>query len=406
MQSLGHKQLKDGEVKYILKGFYNSKGEKLASSSNWDITQYTCNYTVTEDTTITAVFIPNISLIYYANGTVKSDSNSKLGSTGEYKNDTNITKIEIGKDCPAISDSAFSGCTALTELTIPEAVTAIEASAFSNCTGLKNLNIKATNVNMGWHAFLSCTGLETIIIGNVGNPLVSLGSNGSSIFTGCTQDKLTMKVYLTDGKTKFEDYGYKYCSASSPMIESYNNSGNLVDLVIGRKYKEDTSINWTEIPNANLISYMMSAAFYGCSNLSLTSLPQNIKTIENSTFANTNITITEIPDNVIKIGVGSFSGCKGITNLNIPNAVNTSFEWMPFRDCTNITQITFGTKEKPMTKDLPSNVLVGCTNANLKIIVYVNASTIADAQTLMPNYASGWKSGEYTKYTIEWQLLQ
>lgn len=88
---------------------------------------------------------------------------------GAFKNNTNITSVEIGPNVTSIGVDAFSGCkklnnvvmgsnvskignkafykcTALTQITIPAKVTKIGNSAFEGCKKLKNVTIKTTKL--------------------------------------------------------------------------------------------------------------------------------------------------------------------------------------------------------------------------------------------------------------------
>ena len=71
------------------------------------------------------------------------------------------------------------------------------SAVFSFCGKLKNAVLKApsTLYNM---AFRSCTALETVQLGSVGNAVKSIVENA---FISCTQEGLTITVYVADDAT-------------------------------------------------------------------------------------------------------------------------------------------------------------------------------------------------------------
>ena len=71
-----------------------------------------------------------------------------------------------------------------------------------------------------------------------------------------------MKLYIPNGTTALEVQPWQ---ATRARIEYYNaTTGELVNLIWGSNYKGNTSINWTELPNANVITEITSYAFDGC----------------------------------------------------------------------------------------------------------------------------------------------
>ena len=65
-------------------------------------------------------------------------------------------------------------------------------------------------------------------------------------------------------------------------------------------------------------------------------------TIGISTFSNCrNLTSINIPDGVTTIGQGAFRYCTGLTSVTIPNSV-TEIESNAFTYCTNLTSVTIG----------------------------------------------------------------
>jgi len=62
-------------------------------------------------------------------------------------------------------------------------------------------------------------------------------------------------------------------------------------------------------------------AFFGCTNLTSISIPDNIRTIGEMAFAGSGLTTIIIPNGVIAIGEMAFATCVDLTSITIPNNV-------------------------------------------------------------------------------------
>ena len=203
---------------------------------------------------------------------------------------------------------------------------------------------------------------------------------------------MTIKVYVEEGVTNLakEPWG-----ATSATIEYYSSTtGELVNLVLGREYQGNTEINWTEIPNADKVTKIRENAFNGCTNLSITSLPNNIKSIEGSTFRDcANIKIEKIPEGVTSIGAYAFYKCTSIERLEIPNAGNTSYGYQAFALCTGLKEVVLGGIEKP-AKEFGTTTFAACQQNDLTIKVYVE-----DGKTSLANAPWGATNAKVEYYS-------
>ncbi len=76
-----------------------------------------------------------------------------------------------------------------------------------------------------------------------------------------------------------------------------------------------------------------SDAFSGCSGLTSIEIPESVTSIGNSAFAGcSGLTSINIPESVTSIGNSAFAGCSGLTSIEIPNSV-TSIGWDAFSGC-------------------------------------------------------------------------
>ncbi len=290
--------------------------------------------------------IIEIAYIDFADANVKAicvsewdtDGNGKLSDveaaqvysigSGIFSNNKSITsfdELQYFTGLWSIGSYAFEGCSGLKSVTIPSSVTSIGISAFKDCKSLKAVNYNATN----------CT---------------EMGSQYSFVFGGCSSFT-TLKI--GENVQTIPSYAFYGCSGLTSLT----------------------------IPNN--VTSIGGAAFYGCSGLTSLTIPSNVTSIGNGAFYNcsglTSVNISDlaawckigftspsdnplyyahhlflngeeikdlaIPSNVEEIKNNAFSGCTGLTSLNIPSSVISigGFGYNggnAFYGCSNLATIT------------------------------------------------------------------
>ena len=154
--------------------------------------------------------------------------------------------------------------------------------------------------------------------------------------------------------------------ATKPYIEEiYNSDGQLIDV---KMYGYETIRDY---------------AFYGCSNLALTSLPSRIIIISDNAFRGcTNLALTSLPSGIFSIGNNAFRDCTSLALTSLPSGI-TSIGDSAFRGCTSLVSLTFeGTPDHiegsafdkcnnlttinvPWAKGAVANAPWGATNATI-----------------------------------------
>ena len=82
-----------------------------------------------------------------------------------------------------------------------------------------------------------------------------------------------------------------------------------------------------------------SSAFSGCTGLTSIEIPSSVTSIGNYAFYGcSGLTSVEIPNSVTTIGNEAFRGCSGLTSVVIPNSV-TSIGGAAFSDCSGLTSV-------------------------------------------------------------------
>ncbi len=106
------------------------------------------------------------------------------------------------------------------------------------------------------------------------------------------------------------------------------------------KYKgNDSFVVIPEKIGKNSVAEIGDHAFSGCTGLTHIEIPNSVTKIDDYAFRGcTGLTHIEIPNSVTKIGEDAFSGCTGLTEITIPNSV-TEIGDGAFYDCTGLTHI-------------------------------------------------------------------
>lgn len=114
---------------------------------------------------------------------------------GAFKDNTNITSVNIGGNVQIIYERAFRDCTNLATLTFSTGTNiAIYDESFKGC-GLTSLSIPSRVASLGERAFYGCDALTSLTIRNGMNFILSDG--GSIAFDSC--DNLTTVTITGSG---------------------------------------------------------------------------------------------------------------------------------------------------------------------------------------------------------------
>ena len=124
---------------------------------------------------------------------------------------------------------------------------------------------------------------------------------------------------------------YDILSTEDKTCEVDNRSSNLSTVVI-----PSTVVN-------NGTTYTVTSigewAFSGCSGLTAIQIPSSVTSIGDYAFSDcSSLTTVEIPNSVTSIGSHAFSGCSSLTTVEIPNSV-TSIGSHAFSGCSSLTTV-------------------------------------------------------------------
>ena len=254
------------------------------------------------------------------------------GYSGSVVIPATVTYNGITYPVTSIGDQAFYNCRGLTSVDIPNSVTSIGRVVFYNCTGLTSIVIPNSVTAIGVQAFEDCTGLTSIDIPHSVTAIGGYAFNNTAWYNN-----------QPDGMVYAGKVAYKYkgtMPSGTNMTFKEGTSG-----IAG--YAFEGCIGMTGIVIPNSVTEINGMAFFDCPVLTSIVVESGnprydsrnncnaiIETASNTLFLGCDNTI--FPNSITAIGDGAFSGCTGLTSIDIPNSV-TSIGDDAFADCTGLT---------------------------------------------------------------------
>ena len=218
---------------------------------------------------------------------------------GAFENCRNLTSITLPENLTKIGVSAFYNCTGLTKINIPESVESIGGSAFSGCKGLSSINLSNNIAAIGSYAFSNCTGLTSITIPDM------LTAIERSTFDGCT----SLKTVTFGKNSQITSIGYDAFKDCPNITDVYvSNVATWASLSFG-----STS---TQRPHQNAKLHFLDENGNEVTELVI---PDGVTRIGNSAFRNAiYLKSITVPNSVTEIQAAPFSGCGNLESITIP----------------------------------------------------------------------------------------
>ena len=146
------------------------------------------------------------------------------------------------------------------------------------------------------------------------------------------------EIYNSDGQLisanmygydAIRDYAFYNCTslALTSLPNGITNIGH-------NAFAECSSLALTSLPSG--ITNISAGAFNGCTSLALTSLPSSITNIGDYAFVNcTSLALTTLPSGITSIGNSTFSFCSNLALTSLPSGI-TSIGSYAFEGCSNL----------------------------------------------------------------------
>lgn len=310
-----------------------------------------------------------------------------------------LANITIPDSVAIIGYNAFENCSSLASITMPDGVTAIGSGAFYGCSGLKNITIPDSITLIGDNAFYGCSGLTSITIpGSVTNIRSGAFKNCSSLESitipdsviGIGEDAFADTKYYNDdsnwedgvlyiGKhlidTKLSELPTAYQVKEGTLTiacYAFSDCNNLKNIAISDSitvigdYAFYNCDSLTSITISSGVTGISHGAFKNCSSLESIFIPSGAISIGSEAFANTKhynddsnwengvlyigkhlidtkpselSAAYQIKEGTLTIADSAFSGCSGLTSINIPGSVINAGKEL-FSACSSLTSIT------------------------------------------------------------------
>ncbi len=272
----------------------------------------------------------------------EDSSSYKVVSVGT-ATDTNIVIASTYEGLPVveIEDYAFYCRRSLTEVAMPNSVERIGDYAFAGCSALTKIKISNRLKTIGECAFVSCGNLNGI---TMPNSLTSIGSYAFSACNGLTDITIPKNVI------RIGDAAFNGCGGSLVNIQVadgntvYHADGNCLIQTNERKliYGCKASV----IPADGSVKIIGSRAFDGCLGLTDITIPDGVETIEENAFeACMDLTNVTLSADVVTVAGHAFHKCISLATIEIGSGVTDIGEGA-FYCCESLTSITYNhTKE-------------------------------------------------------------
>lgn len=312
-------------------------------------------------------------------------------TTGDYFGTLKVPSSLGGYPVTSIGDRAFNGYKSLINVELPDAVKSIGKEAFYECVKLKSVKFGTSLTSIGSHAFYGCSALENfdfpekltditndsfyrtawfdsqpdgpVYAGNVfykykgdydsrqnvkkleiREGTVAIAAYAFSSIEGLTEVTLpsSLKVvgpgafwgleYLKEiavpaSVERIGESVFSNCSSLEKIsVESgntaYSGAGNcLVELSSGKLIGGCKN---SVIPDDGTVKEICNNAFYGCRGLTEIVIPNGVRKIgENAFFSCNKLYKAVIPPTVTEIGRYSFAYCHSLRELTFPDSVTT-----------------------------------------------------------------------------------
>ncbi len=271
---------------------------------------------------------PYSGVITIPDSVLYNDNYYKVTTIGPhaFKNCTELSSVIIPNSVTTIGGLAFGNCISLSSVIISDSVNIIGTLAFHNCRSLPSITIPNSVTIIGNGAFQDCSSLTSMIIPS------SVVAIGASAFMDCTA---LASIIIPSSVTSIGSSAFW----GTPYYDS---------LPDGLIYINDFFYRYKGImPNNTSVTIrdgtvaISEGAFSGCTGLTSIQIPNTLSSIGDFAFQNcSGLTSIKLPDSLTRINSRAFMFCTGLTTIEIHHNI-THIEDYAFRYCTSLDTVFY-----------------------------------------------------------------
>lgn len=259
-----------------------------------------------------------------------------------------------GKPVTNILRSAFTHNEKIIGVIMPDSVTTVEKQAFQDCKALKNVTLSNNLALIDSDTFDDCESLESIFIPDgvtvIGERAffecdklssVRLSQNLTEIKGHIFTNSSITEINLPASVVTIGDGAFARCAKLERITVDSGNTVfkseancliNIADktLVAGCK----TSV----IPTDGSVTKIGNCAFYGSNDLTELVIPNGIESIGYEAFRRSGLTSVSLPTSVLSLGGWSFGDCKELLNVDLSDGLQ-SIDVLAFANCVKLGSV-------------------------------------------------------------------
>ncbi len=225
---------------------------------------------------------------------------------------SSLKSVDMGS-CPTnhIPHGMFAGCFSITTVELPDSVTRIEEAAFKGCRALTSINIPKECRAIEFEAFEYCYALSSLTFATD----AKLEIIEEKAFYECISlQNIEFPASLsTIGKEAFK------CDGTRGSLTSVNFLDNSTLAVIGERVFMD-QLNLTTVELPTTVTEIGTHAFSGCKGLTAINMDNNVEILYENTFANCPLTQITLPKRLKEIKSNAFRYCSALSEIYIPSS--------------------------------------------------------------------------------------
>jgi BspA type Leucine rich repeat region (6 copies) len=279
-----------------------------------------------------------------------------------------LTSISIPEGVTEVGSFAFFGCSRLAQVDIPDSVHEIASYQFYQCGKLTDVSLPPSITSIGYYSFAG-TGLGSVVLPE------GVVTVGPLAFSGCS--RLT-SIFIPKTVTALAANALNQCPRLAeiqvdPLNPAYRSfAGVLFDknrTVLIQYPLGNTADSYT-IPDG--VVTIGNGSFSGVV-LSHVDIPKSVTTIGSFAFSGSGLESVEIPVGTLNLGNGAFFGCSLLNSVALPNGIRQIGDYA-FQYCYQLSAISI----PPSVTRLGQYAFFGCSKL-LSVTIPASVSSIGSS---------------------------